>query len=180
MNPLDVVCSSREMAAPRASLQDVLVAVPAHTPAQRQSCQSCVCLMVPAPAELPVLAGGQPGPGGKSFFGVWHTLPVLTEQRWVGHLLPGEEGSTGELSHLSFPNIKDSVKHRRCLWRDSSECPRAPSASPALPAPQGLPGQQRPLPGTPGMVGYPITHTGWGYFPSLPPGDKDREMAACL
>lgn len=57
--------------------------------------QSCVCLMVQAPAELPDLAGGHPGPGGKKLF--WSVAHA-----WVGASPSWREGEhRGALTLLS-------------------------------------------------------------------------------
>lgn len=133
------VCSPRETAGPRASLQDVLVAVPAHTPAQRQSCHRAVRVwwcqhQLSRLSWLAAILGQEL----KSFFGVWHTPLLLTEQRWVG-ASPSRRGAQGS-SHTSL-----LPQHQRP--GEAQTVPlAAAAASPALlqPGPPSSPGAPEP------------------------------------
>lgn len=98
------------------------------------------------------------------------------------------------LSHF-FPVIKDSVKHKRCFWRDSSERHSAKGAEPQSTIAAGArsissPSQPRrdsrassdpslaPLARWVTPSDTSANQMGLGIFSSLPPGGKDGEMAA--
>lgn len=115
-----------------------------HSSTETVMPQSCVCLRVPAAAEPPVLAGGRPGPGGKKLF--WSVAHGPAPEGAVlggGISLLERRGAQGS-SRTSSLTSKDSVKHKRCLWHDSSLCPSATGAEPQCTSSTSSPPAARP------------------------------------